>query len=61
MGVGYDLTGDRCNDLSNGIMETAEGGDGGAPGPNGGMMVGISLVLGFGCANGPDEGAGRVQ
>ena len=37
-----------------------DGGDGGAPGPKDGIAVGMLLVLGFGCAKGPEEGAGSV-
>jgi hypothetical protein len=60
VGVGYDSTDDLRDDFSEGIVEVADGGDAGAPGPNDGMAVGILLVLGLGCANGPEEGAGKV-
>ena len=58
--MGYDSTDDLRDDFSGGTGEVADGGDGGAPGPKDGMAVGMLLVLGFGCANGPEEGAGRV-
>ena len=49
------------NDLRDGgIEEVVDGGDGGAPGPKDGMAVGMLLVLGFGWAKGPEEGARRV-
>jgi hypothetical protein len=60
VGVGYESTEDLRDDFSVGIKVVADGGDGGAPGPNDGMAVGMLLVLGFGCANGPEEGAGKV-
>jgi len=60
VGVGYESTEDLCDDFSWGIEEVVDGGDGGAPGPKDGMAVGMLLVLGFGCANGPEEGAGGV-
>ena len=60
VGVGYESTDDLRDDFSGGTVEVADGGDGGAPGPKDGMAVGMLLVLGFGCANGPEEGAGRV-
>ena len=53
MGVGYELADDCRKDISDGVVEAAEGGDGGAPGPNDGMAVGMLLVLGLGCARGP--------
>ena len=34
--------------------------EGGAPGLKDEMEMGVLLVLGFGCTNGPDKGAGRV-
>jgi hypothetical protein len=46
--------------ISLGTEEVLDGGDGGAPGPKDGIAVGILLVLGLGCAKGPEEGAGRV-
>lgn len=58
--MGYESTDDLRDDFSEGIEEVADGGDGGAPGPKDGMAVGMLLVLGFGWANGPEEGAGRV-
>jgi len=58
--VGYESTDDLCDDFSGVTGEVVDGGDGGAPGPKDGMAVGILLVLSFGWANGPEEGAGRV-
>jgi hypothetical protein len=58
--VGYESTDDLRDDFSGGTGEVVDGGDGGAPGPKDGIAVGILLVLGFGCAKGPEEGAGRV-
>jgi len=60
VGVGYESTDDPCDDFSGGIEEVVDRGDGGAPGPKDGMAVRMLLVLGFGCAKGPKEGAGRV-
>jgi hypothetical protein len=57
VGVGYDSTDDLRDE---GTEEVVDGGDGGAPGPKDGIAVGILLVLGLGCAKGPEEGAGRV-
>jgi len=51
---------DLHDDFSGGTGEVAVGGDGGALGPKDGMAVGMLLVLGFGWAKGPEEGAGRV-
>ena len=58
--MGYDSPDDLRDDFSWGIGEVVDGGDGGAPGPNDGMAVGMLLVLGFGCAKGPEVGAGRL-
>jgi len=58
--MGYESTKDLCDDFSWGIEEAVDGGDGGAPGLKDGMAVGMLLVLGFGCAKGPEEGTGRV-
>jgi hypothetical protein len=58
--VGYESTDDLRDDFSWGIVEVVDGGDGGAPGPKDGMAVGMLLVLGFGWAKGPEDGAGRV-
>lgn len=58
--MGYESTDDLLDDFSGGTEEVADGGDGGAPGPKDGIAVGMLLVLGFGWANGPEEGAGRV-
>ena len=58
--MGYEPTDDLCDDFSGGTGEVADGGDGGALGPKDGMVVGMLLVLGFGWAKGPEEGAGRV-
>ena len=58
MGVEYNSTDDCREDFSDGIVEAAEGRDGGAPGPKDGMAVGMLLVLGFKCANDSREGAG---
>jgi len=60
VGVGYESTDDLRDDFSGGIRVVVDGGDGGAPGPKDGIAVGMLLVLGFGWANGPEEGAGRV-
>ena len=60
VGVGYESTDDLRDDFSEGIKVLADSGDGGALGPNNGMAVRMLLVLGFGCAKGPEEGAGRV-
>jgi hypothetical protein len=46
--VGYDSTDDLRDDFSGEVEVVVDGGDGGAPGPNDGMAVGILLVLGFG-------------
>ena len=43
-----------------GTKEVVDGGDGGAPGPKNGIAVGMLFVLSFGCAKGPEVGAGRV-
>jgi hypothetical protein len=48
VGPGYVPTEDLRVDFSGGTGEVVEGGDGGAPGPNEGMAVGIVFVLGFG-------------
>lgn len=58
--MGYASTDDLRDDLSEGIVEVVDGGEGAAPGPKDGMAVGMLFVLGFGCAKGPEEGAGRV-
>jgi len=58
--MGYKSTKYLHNDFSRGIGVFVDGGDGGAPGPKDGIAVGILLVLGLGCAKGPDEGAGSV-
>jgi hypothetical protein len=42
-----------------GVM-VVDGGEGDAPEPKDGMAAGMLLVLDFGFAEGPDEGAGRV-
>ena len=41
-------TDDLRVDFSGGTGEVVEGGDGGAPGPNEGIAVGMLFVLGFG-------------
>ena len=41
-------------------VEVVDGGDGGAPRPNGEIAIETWFVLGFGCAKGPDEDAGSV-
>jgi len=46
--VGYESTDDLRDDLSAGVGVVVDGGDGGAPGPNDGIAVGMLLVLGFG-------------
>jgi hypothetical protein len=51
---------DLHDDFSEGIEEIVDSGDGGAPGPKDGIAVGMLLVLGFGCANRSEEGAGRA-
>ena len=57
--VGEKLGWRPKNSLEEGMRVTGDWiGDGGALGPNDGMAVGMLLVLGFGCANGPEEGAG---
>ena len=58
--VGYGSADDLHNDFSGGIGVLEDGGEGSTPGPKDGMAVEMLLVLGFGCANGPEEGAGRV-
>ena len=60
VGAGYKSTDDLRNDFSRRTVEVTDGGDGGVPGPKDGMTVGMLLVLGFRCTNGPEEGAGRV-
>ena len=60
VGVGYESTDDLRDDLSRGTVEIADGRDGGVPGPKDGMAVGMLLMLGIGCANGPEEGARRA-
>ena len=59
-GVWYESTDDLRDDFSAGMRVFVDGGDGGAPGPKDGIAVGMLLVLGFGWAKGPEEGAGRV-
>lgn len=59
VGVGYNLSNNHCNKLSGEIGGVIDG-DGGVPGLNDGIAVGMLLVLGFGCANGPEEGANRA-
>ena len=58
--MGYDSTDDLRDDFSVGTEEVDDGGDWGATGPKDGMAVGMLLVLGFGCANGPEDGAGKL-
>ena len=60
VGVGYESTDVLRDGFSEGTVEDVDGGDGGAPEPKDGIAVGMLLVLGFGCANGPEEGAGSV-
>ena len=60
VGVEYESTDHLRDDFPREIEEVVDGGDGGAPGPKDGMAVGMLLVLGFGCAKGLEEGAGRV-
>lgn len=50
------MTNDCCEDLSNGIKDVADGGDGGALGPKEGMVVGMLLILNFRCVKDPKEG-----
>ena len=60
-GTGKASAEDLRDDPPVGAEEVADGGDGGAPGPKDGNVVGMLFVLGFQCAKGPDEGAGRGQ
>ena len=60
VGVGHDSTDDLCDNFSVGTEEVDDGRDWGATGPKDGMAVGILLVLGFRCANGPEDGAGKL-
>jgi len=46
--MGNESTDDLRDGLSVGVGVAVEGGDGGAPGPNDGIAVGMLLVLGFG-------------
>ena len=48
IGAGYVPTDDLRDDFSRCTGEVVEGGDGGAPGPNEVMGVGMLFVLGFG-------------
>jgi hypothetical protein len=57
VGVGYESTDDLRNGFSEGTVEDVNRGDGGAPGTKDEITGGM---LGFGCANGPKEGAGSV-
>jgi hypothetical protein len=49
IGAGYELTNVFHNSFSEGTMEDIDG-----------IAIGMLLVLGFGCTNGPEEGAGSV-
>jgi hypothetical protein len=60
VGVGYESTDDLRNGFSEGTVEDVNGGDGGAPGTKDGITGGMLLILGFGCANGPEEGVGSM-
>jgi len=46
-GVGYESTDDLRDDLSVGVGVVVDGGDGGAPGPNDGIVVGMLPVFGL--------------
>jgi hypothetical protein len=59
IGVGYESTDDLRDEFSKRIREVADDGDGGTLGPDDGMVVGMLLVLGFGCAKSPEEGEAR--
>ena len=48
-------------DFSGGMGEVVEGGDGGAPGPNEGIPVGMLFVLGFGEQKGRTMGLGECS
>ena len=61
VGVGCKSTDHLHNDFSGGTVEVVDAGDGGMPGPKDGMVVGMLLMLGFGCTNDPEERAGRVM
>ena len=58
--VGYGSADDLHDNFSGWIGVLEDGGECNTPGPKDGMAVEMLLVLGFGCANGPEEGAGRV-
>jgi len=60
VGMGYESTNDLCDNFSGGTGEVVDGGDSGSLRSKNRMMVKILLVLSFGWANGPKEGAGRV-
>ena len=47
---------DNLREVSGGIGVVVDGGDGGARRPNDGMVVGVLLAFGFGCAKGSDGG-----
>ena len=56
-GVGGEVVGTHCDDQSAGTGQAVDSGDLDTPGPKDGSAIGMVLVLGFGWANGPDEGA----
>ena len=58
--MGYNSPDNLHDDFSWDIKEVIDGGDGDAPELNDGMVVGMLLVLGFGCMKGPEVRAGRL-
>lgn len=60
VGVGRKSPDGLRDDISEGTGEAIGGGDGDAPGPNGGVVdAEVLFVLSCGCANWPGEGVGR--
>lgn len=58
--MGYNLLDVLHDNFSENMREVIDSGDGGAPGPNNGMAVGILLVLSFRYIKGPKVEVGRL-